>query len=235
MITQLPKASALDGVGALSAQDADRSLILTRDLVIRLFDHLDRAFNENPELPVTIRTERQRLASAVWGIAAFLGKSGFDLPFAQRFFDLGSAIEDLNLGIQSGLLAPVAQGSRRKPDPAEIWRARACVALALEALIRAGRKREAAAREIFSQFPAVQKLINKKRSDGGTVTKSLIEWRKKLPSAKNWQVTEFYALGIECIASLAASDRARDRLVQFANDMIGRASHSVKNAAPHKG
>jgi hypothetical protein len=218
-----PDDDEVNRAGSLSAEDERRTLELARGLIIRLFGRLDHAFNESPDL-VDIETERRRLAGALWSVAAFLGKGGFDLPFAYRFFELGSAIEDLNLGIRSELLAPVAQGSRRSPDPAKVWRARACAALALEALIKAGRKREAASKELIGRFPNIKHLLNKKRSAGGTVTKALIEWRKKLRSAKNWQVTEFYTLGNECIARLAASDRASDRLVRFANDMGGRAS-----------
>ena len=203
------------------------SLAEARAHIIRLFDRLDQAFNDG--LPNTVENERRRLAGAAWSIATFLGKSGFDLPFAQRFFELASAIEDLNLGIRTELLTPLAQGSRRTPDPAEEWRARACVALALEALIGAGRTREAAAKEIARRFLDVQKLINKKQSaGGGPVTKASIEWRKKLPSVKNWHVTDFYALGKECIAGFAGANHAGDHLVEFANDMGGRASQLAR-------
>jgi hypothetical protein len=216
----------------LSAEDEQRSLVLTRDLVIRLFGRLNHAFNESPDLPVTVENERQRLVVALWSIAAFLGKGGFDLPFAHRFFELGSSIEDLSLGIQGDLLKPVPQGSRRPADRAGVWQARACVALALEALTRAGRTRETAAKEIARRFPDVGKLINSKRSTGGSVPKTIIEWRKKLPSVKNWQVNEFYAFGGECIEALAASNSASDRLVQFANDMSGRAAQSGRLRVP---
>ena len=64
----------------------------TRDLVIRFFGRLNRAFSEDADLPTTMENERQRLVGALWSIAAFLGKGGFDLPFAHRFFELGSAI-----------------------------------------------------------------------------------------------------------------------------------------------
>jgi hypothetical protein len=220
-----------DAASPLSAEE-QRSLVLARDLVIRLFGRLNRAFNENPDLPVTVESERQRLVGAVWSIAVFLGKGGFDLPFAHRFFELGAAIEDLDLGIQGDLLKPVPQGGRRPADRAEVWRARACVALALEALTRAGRTRGVAAKEIATRFPDVGKLINSKRSTGGSVPKTIVEWRKKLPSVKNWQVNEFYALGNECIETLAASNSASDRLVQFANDMSGRAAQSARLRVP---
>jgi hypothetical protein len=225
-----PDAGEVDPARSLSAEEEQRSLILTRDLVVRLFGRLNHAFNEGANLPITIENERHRLVGALWSIADFLGKSGFDLPFAHRFFELGSAIEDLELGIQGDLLKPVPQGSRRPPDRAELWRARACVALALEALTRAGRTREAAAKEIATRFSDVGKLINSKRSTGGggSVPKTIIEWRKKLPSVKNWQVNEFYALGIESIDRLAASSSAGERLVQFADDMSGRAAQSAR-------
>lgn len=215
---------------SLSAEEEQRSLVLTRALVVRLFGRLNQAFNGSADFPVTVESERQRLVGALWSIAAFLGKSGFDLPFAHRFFELGSAIEDLDLGIQDDLLKPVPQGSRRPPDRAELWRARAYVALALEALIRTGRTREAAAKEIATRFADVGKLINSKRSTGGagSVPKTIIEWRKKLSSVKNWQVSEFYMLGIECIETLSASNSAGERLVEFADDMSGRATQAAR-------
>jgi hypothetical protein len=53
------------------SKDEYQALIATRNLLIRLFGRLNRAFGEDPEIPATIENERERFALALWSIAFF--------------------------------------------------------------------------------------------------------------------------------------------------------------------
>jgi hypothetical protein len=67
-------------------------------------------------------------------VAQFFMK--FDARFGDRFFELGSALADLNIGTVTPLLRPVRTG-KRGGDSSTTWRRRAHAVLGLEGLMAA--------------------------------------------------------------------------------------------------
>lgn len=192
----------------------DVALIATRDLVVKLLNNVHRAFSEEPDLPHTVGNDRERLAVALFHVARFF--ANFHVPFADRFFELGSALADLNLGVRHDLMTPAVVDNRRS-DSSQMWRARARVALALDALVRSGQPLRDAAAKIARDHPHVMQLVRAKRDRAG-LTDTIIDWRKKFRAGrlKNWEGLEFFAIGKEWIEKTSAPDI----LAAFARDQL---------------
>jgi hypothetical protein len=139
----------VDGVEALRAggvltenvlipKEEYLALVAARDIVIRIFGRMNQAFSEDAEILNTVDNERERLALALWGLARFFGEGGLNLPTAaNQFFELGSAISDLNAGIRHPLLLPKKKRKgASSPLTSRYWRARVHVVLAFKALCR---------------------------------------------------------------------------------------------------
>jgi hypothetical protein len=224
-------AGHVDGVGALRAGGVLTENVLiskeeylglenTRDLVIRLFDRVNRAFNQYPNASNTFANERERFMIALLSIAAFFGKSGFDLPFANRFSDLASAIQDLNHG-SSDLLKP-PHGSQALTSQNHIARAR--VQLAVEALRASGRSTAIIIADMVKGFPSIDKLVRTISSRGQRPMSERIEdLLKKRYRASNWQAKMVYEIGTECIEHLKKQSNTA-LLIDFASDQLRAAS-----------
>src|SRR5262249_10261700 len=149
-----------------------------------------------------------RFAAALHYIALFFGRF-HAAPIANRVFELGSMIADLNQGISNDLLTPSTPDNRR-PDSSLLWRARARVVIGLDALIRAGRRQSDAARDIERNFSELKKLVSAKRRSDGLVKvvlwKTIIDWRKRFASGsvKNSQAMIEYEIGKELVENLAS-------------------------------
>jgi hypothetical protein len=102
----------------------------------KLHRDLARAFEQEPGYARHAMNERERYAAALIVLGNYFSSLSVK-PIAARFFELGSAIADLNNGIVPPLLRPVRADNRRAA-PSQLWRARAHVALGLEALLRSG-------------------------------------------------------------------------------------------------
>jgi hypothetical protein len=199
---------------------------------LQLAQSVDHAFRQEPNL-IGVEKERQRVAAAIICVARFF--SIFRAPFAGRFFELGSAIAALNDGVQHVLLKPAHRNANRPIDPPQLWRARANVVLAFNALIEAGFTRDNAAKKI-AVVTKLNKLVGKKfmnaaRRDGDAMalSKTVVDWRKKFRSGtlkKNWEVDTFYEAGSELIEFMVANDK--DRLVNFANAQLDDAVAAAK-------
>src|SRR5689334_24558012 len=87
-----------------------------------------KAFGQEPEYLRTPFNERERYSAALTAVARYFGKLG-EQGISQRFFELGSAIADLNTGTVHPLLRP-ERADNRRADPSQLWRARARVVLA---------------------------------------------------------------------------------------------------------
>jgi hypothetical protein len=111
-----------------------------------LYADVLRAFTREPDYPRTIANERERYGSALIAIAQFFSGLG-DRRLGDRFFELASAIVDLNTGTLHPLLRP-AHTENRRADPSQLWRARVRVVLAFEALVRSGVARKDAAAQV---------------------------------------------------------------------------------------
>ena len=199
---------------------------------LQLAQSVDHAFRQEPNL-IDVKNERERIAAALIYVANFF--STFRAPFANRFFELASAIADLNDGIQHVLLKPAHREANRPIDPSQLWRARANVVLAFDALIEAGLTRRDATNKI-ARVSKLNRLVGKKinvRNDVVTaqsaLSKTVVDWRKKFRSRnlkKNWEVDTFYEAGSELIEFMVANDK--DRLVDFANARLADAAAAAK-------
>src|SRR5262249_52429919 len=117
--------------------------------------------------------ERSRYVIALHALAQFLrGFHGSDL-YADKLMELASALSDLDDGILPPLLRPThnTKGGRRR-EPSAKMRGRAFVALALDALIRAGK--EDAANYIQRHYQALDSLRDRKSPSIADAAK---EWR----------------------------------------------------------
>src|SRR5436309_9438264 len=117
---------------------------------------VSKAFDQRPDYPRNPLNERERYAAALIGIAQYF-TSVTGRPLGERFFELASAIADLNAGTVHPLLRPVRADNRRA-DPSQLWRTRARVALGLEALLRSGLTRNDAAAKIARQYSSIANL-----------------------------------------------------------------------------
>src|SRR6516164_3444562 len=104
-----------------------------------LAERLSRAFTAGP----VAGDERHRYMNALLAIAKFFdGLGPFD-TYAEKFITLAAALDDLDNGIVRPVLEPEPV-ENRIPDPIEVWVGRAYVAIAIEALIKAGNKTDEA-------------------------------------------------------------------------------------------
>src|SRR5262249_13410845 len=146
---------------------------------------------------------RECLANALVNVGQFFTTLAGRL-IGDRFFELGSALADLNIGTVSPLLAPVSIGNR-PADPSQLWRARARAALALEAFIRAGLSHDDATAEIRRAFPRIRELAGARAKRSG-LSAILSRWRKEFRARriKNFEATELFSAGLERINGLAS-------------------------------
>jgi len=103
-----------------------------------------------------------------------------DWIHAERFAVLAEAIEDLNIRARHPLLLPIKKTAR--PLPSQVWRAKAAVVGAIEALILVGEDAKGAVRKILHDFPAIENLVrsDSRRNSKAAVIKAILEWRRTL-------------------------------------------------------
>jgi hypothetical protein len=174
------------------------------EAVFELHGNVFHAFAQEPDYPRTPFNERERYSAALVAAAQFFIRLG-EGQIGERFFELASAIADLNSGTQHPILVPVRTDNRR-PDTSQMWRARASVALALEAAIRSGLSQGAAAARIARKFPSLTKLAGS-RAKNSPLETIVLGWRKELKAAriKNFQAGELFSEGMKKIDSLSSS------------------------------
>jgi len=179
-----------------------RRIDLTKP-VHELADGVRKAFDLEPELHST-ENDRDRYAAALPVVARFItGIVGE--KYGNKFFELGSAIADLNKGALHPLFTLPKQKGR--PSPSQIWRGRANAALALDALVKCKIKPLDAAKEIVKEFPGVANLASERtyRSvRGGSFENIIIEWRKRFNTNRigNDEAAELFEVGRKLIDSL---------------------------------
>lgn len=217
---------------------------ITMESCAKLFQSVNEAFAPPPpeERPI-IGNERERYAAALFCVAQFFGK--FQAPFAHSFFELASVIVDLNYGIKSDWLLPATKKTTKKKgrsfDNSRKWRARARVALALDALIRSGRRRDKAAAEIAGRYYSkLIKLVDrtpdvtdvKVATEKKVVANNAIAWRRKLDNFQddqNDQAMVFYKTGKDVIQRLGTQ---KDPLERFAKQQLEAAVRFPRILSP---
>jgi hypothetical protein len=167
----------------------------------KLHLNVAQAFDQEPDAPRNPVNERERYAAALNSVAQYFS-SVVGRPIADRFFELASAIADLNIGTVHPLLQQV-QPHNRPADPSQLWRARARVALGLEALLRSGLNQSDAAAKIARDYSSIAKLAGAKARTSSLQT-TLFGWRKRflLGRIKNFEAQELFSAGLETIAAL---------------------------------
>ena len=109
-----------------------------------------------------------------------------------------------------------------RADPSQVWRARARVALGLEALLRSGLNRHDAIAKIASRHPSVADLAGVRR-DRFKPDVIVLGWRREFKARriKNFEASELFAEGIKRINLLKSAQAHRTfALRQFAEAAI---------------
>src|SRR5262245_33581612 len=184
-----------------------------------LHQTVTQAFAQEANASRTPFYERERYAAALMAIGGYF-TSLEGRPIGQRFFELGSAMADLNSGIVHPLLRP-ARADNRPADPSQLWRARAHVALGLEALLRSGLNRLDAAAKVPRQYSSIASLAGPKAKDS-TLETTLFGWRREFKAGrvKNFEASELFAEGIRRIDRLSS----RQAYLSFAARQFGEAA-----------
>jgi hypothetical protein len=206
------------------ASDASAEVI---QATIKLHEVVTRAFNDNAEYPRTLFNERERYAAAVQAVGHFLSSiAGRGL--GDRFFELGSAIADLNSGTVRSLLQPVKVDNRQS-DNSQLWRARARVSVGFAALLKSGLSRSEAITKISRGFPAIAKLAGRNAKDS-TLQTIVRGWHKRLKAGrvKNFEADELFSEGIRRIDAITD----QQRLVEFAMRQIAEAAGVARALSP---
>jgi hypothetical protein len=185
--------------------------------LVRFQTRLSKAFFQEPDCSRTAESERERYAAALVVVALFVGGR-----IGSRFSELASAIADLNTGTVHPLLAGVRVHNRRA-DTSQMWRARARVALGLEALLRSGLSRTEAAAKVATEFPSIARLAGP-RAKNSTLRTIVFGWRKELKAGrvKNFEAGELFSEGIKEIDRLATLKGHRIR--KFAMSQLTQAA-----------
>ena len=165
-----------------------------------LAERLSRAFTA---LPI-VGDERHRYVNALLAIAKFFeGLGPFD-TYAEKFITLAAALNDLDNGIVRPVLKPKPV-ENRIPDPIEVWVGRAYVAIAIEALIKAGNKADEA--KLFIQareYSPLSALATKKADNLWTAGR---EWRHRFRRnrIKNVVAKKVFEAGHRHLKTLSSS------------------------------
>jgi hypothetical protein len=187
--------------------------------LLELLRNIDFAFDQTLGYPLSPQIERERYATALGAIGRFLMK--LNQSHADRFFELGDALYDLNIGARPAIFG----GPKLKsvPNPTQIEVAKANVAFALDALIEVGSSPNDAAQTLLAKFPSIKNLAGQKSHRSGySWEKTIQEWRKSLSSSsrrKNELAVETFSAGRELIRLLIKENR-QDELLKRA---FGRA------------
>ena len=192
--------------------------------LIELLRGIDLAFDRKPKEPLTPQTEQQRYAAALSAIGRFLLKIG--PKYADRFFDLGDALQDQSFGLRPPLLKPLKRKS--SPNPTQIEAAKANVAFALDALKKLGEKPEIAADRLVREFPDIKNLAGaKSHRASSSWAKTLTGWRKKLSARKrkkNELAAEIFQAGRYLIAEWIKTGRQ----AELRDRALGRVKHAAQ-------
>ena len=193
--------------------------------VAQFFATIFHAFNQAPDYPETPTNERQRYSAALIAVARFCDLK--DPRLGRRFFELSSAIADLDSGTVSPLLRPI-EPNNRHADSSRLWRARARVALALEALICSGLSSRAAATQLAHKFPKIARLAGA-AAKNSTLQTTIGGWRKALSAdkVKNFEARELFLAGLELIRKLPKTE-----LIEFSERQLADVAQLSRELSP---
>ena len=146
--------------------------------------------------------------------------------YADRFFDLGDALQDQSFGLRPPLLKSLKRKS--SPIPTQVEAAKANVAFALDALIELDEEPEIAANRLVRQFPEIKNLAAaKSHRANSSWADTLLGWRKELSAPKrkkNELAAEIFQAGRNLITFLIKSDRQKE----LKDRALGRAKRAAQ-------
>jgi len=165
-------------------------------VLIGTYNEVAKAFSQEPEYPSTPFNERERYSAALVVLAGCFDKLGAR-DIGRRFFELASAIADLNVGTVHALLRP-ERADNRRADTSQMWRARVRIILAFDALERSGLSQDAAAAQVVRKLPNIDALVGAKGKASSLQT-TILGWRKALLAGrvKNFEAQELLSAGLE--------------------------------------
>jgi hypothetical protein len=187
-----------------------------------LAERLSRAFTAAP----VAGNERHRYVNALLAIAKFFdGLGPFD-TYAEKFITLAAALDDLDNGIVRPVLEPEPVANRIA-DPIEVQVGRAYVAIAIEALIKAGNSPDEA--KLFIQaieYSPLSALATKKANNLWTAG---LGWRHRFRQnrIKNGVAKKVFEAGHRHLKTLSSSsdltNTARESLSMAKRIVLGPA------------
>jgi hypothetical protein len=189
----------------------------------KLRQGLNTAFTQESTLPRTPENERERLAAGLVFVAQFVAAE-IDRDIANKyFFELSSALTDLN----DGTVRPLLEHSslRTRADSSDKWRARARIAVALDALMRSGLRQTDAANEIADKNRGLHTLAGKTAAISFSTT--IIGWREEFirKRVKNFEAAVLFEEGIRRIDEMYEAGDF-DGLKALAVDQLKKAGKS---------
>ena len=164
-----------------------------REPLIKMLEEVATAFGPSLQTDISARIKREQYVAALTSIAKFFDQiECFD--HGMLFFELASAIGDRNAGVRRHPLLDSDIPKVTRADSSRIWRARANVTLALEALITAGDLISEAAAKIANANQSIKHLAGAKSE---TLKTALLGWRKEFRQGRvrNFEASELFGVG----------------------------------------
>jgi hypothetical protein len=185
---------------------------------VKLGRDLHTAFDQEPNASLSVENKRERLSAGLRVVAIFIEKL-VGTKYADPFDEMASVFADLNAGASPELAVPANYGTRR-PDSSQVWRARANVILAIEALIASGERPTDVLSEISTSHQSIKRLAGAK---AGNLRGTLSGWRKQFRQnrVKNSEASDLFAIGREVIEARRGNAAA---LRHFAQNCLLRAT-----------
>ncbi|GEO16952.1 hypothetical protein [Microvirga aerophila] len=188
---------------------------------------------------------RSRYSEALCAVGEFLRKLGVPSVEADTFYMLAEAIGDLDVGSIHSLfkdlghpLLRVSKPANKPLDISQVARQRASIALALVALIAAGRKKQEAAAFLAENHPEIRTIVGKKSKN---LKSTITEWDKSFrnKSVKNSTALQLYdlqepkvAAQIKGIALALRQQKAEELADRVVREALGLSLHFNPNERP---
>jgi hypothetical protein len=216
---------------------------ICRQAINEFRDALTIAFGSNRR--ASKEKARKSLSLGLNALYVFLKRFGLQ-SLSTEFDELRSALDDANRGIRHPLLEPSDPAGKRRDgnsDPSRIWRARANIALAIEARYRLSKldktkdqKVGTAAKDVVSEnITTTRQIMASRRRDAttrgdvsnaeevGYLVKMALGWRKNLSSRpSNPDAAELYKTTLALIdhsqSDKAMLQRIEKRCLKAARD-----------------
>jgi hypothetical protein len=179
-------------------------------------------------------TERRERIRATLDLTAELTKR-LRVPdaVAGSIGQLAAAVSALNVGDVNPLLAPTDKRGGPPRDPAEVWKLRADVALAVECLASApGKTRQWAITQVAAKFKNLKRLCRRANDDFATSAESwVVRFRKEAETLRLSHTATIPVEAVEAFADGLAVFKAFTDAGRIAPDDIAAHGRAILSAA----